>query len=257
MGFEPQIRKIISQIRPDRQTLMWSATWPRDVQQLARDFLNDPYQVHVGSLDLKANDMIEQIIEVLTDYAKYPKLVHYLEKYQQNGKILVFVETKRGCDQLTRSLMGQGIRAKAIHGDKTQYERDQALLDFRMGRIPILVATDVAARGLDIKDVALVINFDMASNIEDYIHRIGRTGRAGATGVAVSFFTEKSSRMAKELIGILRKANQPVPPELLAYTGEVRGGGGGNHYAPSGGKPNYSLPSDGGSWRGGGGGRPY
>jgi ATP-dependent RNA helicase DDX5/DBP2 len=140
---------------------MWSATWPKDVQQLARDFLVEPYQVHVGSLDLRANHMIDQIVEVCTDYEKYPRLVGYLEKHTKDGKILVFVETKRGCDQLTRSLTGQGIRARAIHGDKTQQERDQTLLDFRNGRVPILVATDVAARGLDVKDVCLVVNFDM------------------------------------------------------------------------------------------------
>jgi ATP-dependent RNA helicase DDX5/DBP2 len=161
MGFEPQIRKIVSQIRPDRQTLMWSATWPKEVQALARDFLNDPYQVHVGSLELRANKDIEQIVEVCTDYEKYPKLVNYLEKHGKDGKILVFVETKKGCDQLTRSLNGQGIRARGIHGDKSQQERDQMLLDFRQGRVPILVATDVAARGLDVKDICLVVNFDM------------------------------------------------------------------------------------------------
>jgi ATP-dependent RNA helicase DDX5/DBP2 len=162
MGFEPQIRKIVSQIRPDRQTLMWSATWPKDVQQLARDFLVDPYQVHVGHMDLRANIMINQLVEVVTDYEKYPKLVKYLQDPQYlEGKILIFVETKKGCDQLTRSLQGQGVRTKAIHGDKTQYERDAALLEFRQGNIPILVATDVAARGLDVKDVGLVVNFDM------------------------------------------------------------------------------------------------
>lgn len=162
MGFEPQIRKIVSQIRPDRQTLMWSATWPKDVQQLARDFLVDPYQVHVGSLDLRANQMIEQVVEVVGDYEKYSRLVYYLQQYQADGgKVLVFVETKKGCDALTRSLNGQGIRARAIHGDKSQYERDQTLLDFRTGVTSILIATDVAARGLDVKDVQLVVNFDM------------------------------------------------------------------------------------------------
>ncbi len=234
MGFEPQIRKIVSQIRPDRQTLMWSATWPKDVQQLAHDFLVDPYQVHVGSLDLRANTMIEQIVEVVTDYEKYSRLVYYLNQYNASGgKMLVFVETKRGCDALTRSLSQQGIRAKGIHGDKTQYERDQTLLEFRNGSAPILVATDVAARGLDVKDVQLVVNFDMPNNIEDYIHRIGRTGRAGATGVAVSFFTEKHARLAKELIGILRDAKQNIPKELQSLA-PAHGGGGASRYAPAG-----------------------
>jgi ATP-dependent RNA helicase DDX5/DBP2 len=175
MGFEPQIRKIVSQIRPDRQTLLWSATWPREVQQLARDFLVDPYQVHVGSLELRANEMIRQVVEVVTDYDKYPRLVNYLSQYTAGGrggggaiiapgeisKVIVFVETKKGCDQLTRSLRSQGYSARAIHGDKTQQERDQTLKEFREGRLPVLIATDVAARGLDIKDVQIVVNFDM------------------------------------------------------------------------------------------------
>lgn len=191
MGFEPQMRKIVSQIRPDRQTLMWSATWPKEVQQLARDFLNDPYQVHVGSLELRANEAIKQIVEVVSDYDKFPRLMSHLRAAERGAKMIVFVETKKGCDQLTRSLRGQGIEARAIHGDKQQHERDHALREFRDGYVPILVATDVAARGLDIKDIQVVINFDMTNTIEDYIHRIGRTGRAGAKGLSITFFTGK------------------------------------------------------------------
>lgn len=161
MGFEPQIRKIVSQIRPDRQTLMWSATWPKEVQQMAHDFLHDYYQVHVGSLDLRANDMIEQVIEVVTDYDKFPRLLHHLREFRSEDKIIVFVETKKGADQLTRSLRGQSVPARAIHGDKSQQERDDTLAEFKSGRTSILVATDVAARGLDIKDIRAVINFDM------------------------------------------------------------------------------------------------
>lgn len=161
MGFEPQIRKIVSQIRPDRQTLMWSATWPKEVQQLSRDFLTDPYQVHVGSIDLRANEAIQQVVEVLSDYDKYPRLVNHLRDYQDGSKIIIFVETKKGCEQLMRSLRSQSFHARSIHGDKSQDERDQALRDFREGYIPILVATDVAARGLDVKDIRVVVNFDM------------------------------------------------------------------------------------------------
>ena len=159
--FEPQLRKIVSQIRPDRQTLMWSATWPKEIQQLARDFLSDPYQVHVGSLDLRANINIRQIVEIVTDYDKYPRLIDHLRNYTDGSKVIVFVETKKGCDQLTRSLRGQSFPAKCIHGDKSQQERDDTLRDFRESRFPILIATDVAARGLDIKDIQIVVNFDM------------------------------------------------------------------------------------------------
>lgn len=225
MGFEPQLRKIVSQIRPDRQTLMWSATWPREVQAIARDFLSDPYQVTVGSLDLRANIMIRQIVEVVTDYEKYSRLVHHLRDYNDGSRVLIFVETKKGCDQLTRSLRMEGYPARAIHGDKSQDERDEALRDLRDGRAPILCATDVAARGLDVKDIRIVINFDMPGGIEDYIHRIGRTGRAGAKGLSVSFFTDKSSKIARELVNILQEAKQEVPPKLESMGGSSFGGG--------------------------------
>lgn len=161
MGFEPQIRKVVSQIRPDRQTLLWSATWPKEVKALARDFLVDAYEVHVGSMELRANTMIRQFIEVVSDYDKYPRLMHHLNKFNDGSKVLVFVETKKGCDQLTRSLRGQRLPVICIHGDKSQQERDSSLAEFKTGRTPILIATDVAARGLDVKDVQLVVNFDM------------------------------------------------------------------------------------------------
>lgn len=216
MGFEPQIRKIVSQIRPDRQTLMWSATWPKEVQNMANDFLKDPYQVHVGSLDLRANKDIEQRIEMLTDYDKFTRLTDLLRNLPKNDKAIIFVETKKGCDQLTRSLKDQNLNVGSIHGDKTQHDRDNTLRSFKNNYLNILIATDVASRGLDIKDIKLVVNFDMPSNIEDYIHRIGRTGRAGATGLAVSYFTEKHNRMANELYEILKEAEQIIPPKLEA-----------------------------------------
>lgn len=124
------------------------------MKQLAADFLQDPYEVHVGSLELRANTSITQLVEVLDDYSKYPRLLYYLKKHNDGGKMLVFVETKKGCDQLTRSLRGEGLPVVAIHGDKSQQDRDDALRDFKSGRYSILVATDVAARGLDIKDVS-------------------------------------------------------------------------------------------------------
>lgn len=161
MGFEPQLRSIVSQIRPDRQTLMWSATWPREVKSLAKDFLQNFYEVHVGSLDLHANQAITQIVEVVLNSEKYSRLTHYLSKFADGSKVLIFVETKKGCDILNRSLRSERFHVRSIHGDKSQQDRDEALADFKSGRVSILVATDVAARGLDIKDVQLVINFDM------------------------------------------------------------------------------------------------
>ena len=239
MGFEPQLRKIVSQIRPDRQTLMWSATWPREVRNMANDFLKDYYQVTVGSLELAANKDIAQHVEVVSDQDKYPRMTAFLKEHGVE-KMLVFVETKRGCDQLTRSLQHAGFPARCIHGDKSQDERDWVLGQFRMGQCSLLVATDVAARGLDIKDIKMVVNYDFPSNLEDYVHRIGRCGRAGNKGTALSFFTMKSGKWATGLCKILTDAGQPVPPALQQQCGTVNSYGGGGRYSrPGGGKSRY------------------
>ncbi|PIA51709.1 hypothetical protein AQUCO_01100527v1 [Aquilegia coerulea] len=148
MGFEPQIRKLISQIRPDRQTLYWSATWPKEVEALARQFLQNPYKVIIGSSDLKANHSINQIVEVLTDGEKYNRLIKLLNEQMDGSRILIFVETKKGCDQVTKKLRMDGWPALSIHGDKDQAERDWVLAEFKSGRSLIMIATDVAARGL-------------------------------------------------------------------------------------------------------------
>ncbi len=232
MGFEPQLRKIVSQIRPDRQVLMWSATWPRSVQNLASDYLDDFYQVTVGSLDLAGNKSITQTIEVCTDKDKYRSLLRHLrENLTPKDRVLVFVETKKGCDMLTRSLRMDGFQARAMHGDKSQEERDWVLREFKSCQSTLLVATDVAARGLDVDDIRMVVNFDMPNDMENYVHRIGRTGRAGKKGDAVSFFvSEKNGRLAKDLLEILNRTQQIVPPELQALAsfnpGRVGGGGG-------------------------------
>jgi ATP-dependent RNA helicase DDX5/DBP2 len=214
MGFEDQIRSIISQIRPDRQTLMWSATWPREVQALARDYLKNYYQVTVGSLDLTANKNITQITEIVEDKDKFDKFSKFLRKNNTGGRILAFVETKRGADMLVRYLRQDGWRAQAIHGDKLQTERDRVLAEFRDGTCTLLVATDVAARGLDVKDVCYVVNYDFPKNMEDYIHRIGRCGRAGAKGISVSFINSSSIKLSKELVRVLEDGRQQIPREL-------------------------------------------
>ncbi|TMW64904.1 hypothetical protein Poli38472_009071 [Pythium oligandrum] len=234
MGFEPQLRKIVSQIRPDRQTLMWSATWPKEVVSLANDFLTDFIQVTVGSLDLTANKRIKQIIEVMDDYSKYNALTNHLKDIYEGGRIIIFCETKRGADELSRNLRATRYGCKSIHGNKSQEERDWTLKEFKEGRTQILVATDVASRGLDIKDIRYVVNFDMPKNIEDYIHRIGRTARAGNKGTAISFFTNDNSRLAGPLLKILREADQEVPRELEAMGGRFGGGGGSGNYGRGG-----------------------
>lgn len=201
MGFEPQIRKIVGQIRPDRQTLMWSATWPKEVQQLARDFLNNPIQVNVGSLDLKVTDHVKQIVKCVTEGQKLNETLNILRSIDKHSRVIIFTKSKRGADDLTRELRRDGFNALAIHGDKEQRERDYVIEEFKAGRTTIMVATDVASRGLDVKDIRVVINYDFPMCVEDYIHRVGRAGRKTADGysegTAVSFFTDTSARVTR------------------------------------------------------------
>ncbi|KAI3985658.1 hypothetical protein MKX01_033941 [Papaver californicum] len=148
MGFEPQIRQIVSQMQTDRQTLYWSATWPKEVENLAKQFLRNPYKVIIGSPDLKANMSITQVVDVVTDMEKYSRLMKLLQEQMDGSRILIFSETKKGCDQVTRKLRMDGWPALCIHGDKSQEERDFVLAEFKSGRSLIMTATDVAARGL-------------------------------------------------------------------------------------------------------------
>merc|ERR1719412_2181362 len=226
MGFEPQIRKIIEQIRPDRQVLMWSATWPKEVRRLAEDFLTDYMHINIGSQEMHANHNILQIVDVCEEYQKEQKLARLLEECASDpsAKILVFVETKRKADELTRLMRRDGYPAMCIHGDKEQKEREWVLGEFKGGSTSILVATDVAARGLDVDDVKFVINYDYPSNAEDYVHRIGRTGRKGRTGTAYTLFTPKNGAKAKDLVEILTEAKQVINPKLheLSITGAFR-----------------------------------
>jgi ATP-dependent RNA helicase DDX5/DBP2 len=228
MGFEPQIRLIVDQIRPDRQTLMWSATWPKEVRKLAEEFLGEYSMINVGYLDLHANHNITQIIECVENRDKEARIIELMRHItSENAKVLVFVETKRGCDQLCYYLNRMGYRSTAIHGDKTQFDRERTLNDFRSGRCKCLIATDVAARGLDVKDIAYVINYDFPNSTEDYIHRIGRTGRADHRGIATTFFTAEDGKHSKQMISVLREANQHIPEKLYEYMRTCRGGGGG------------------------------
>ncbi|KAL9323301.1 hypothetical protein ACSQ67_008158 [Phaseolus vulgaris] len=224
MGFEPQIRKIVNEVPNRRQTLMYTATWPKEVRKIAADLLVKPVQVNIGNVDeLVANKSITQHIEVLPLMEKQRRLEHILRSQDQGSKIIIFCSTKKMCDQLARNLTRQ-FGAAAIHGDKSQAERDHVLSQFRTGRSPVLVATDVAARGLDIKDIRVVVNYDFPTGVEDYVHRIGRTGRAGATGLAYTFFGDQDAKYASDLIKVLEGADQKVPPELRDMS--LRGGGG-------------------------------
>ncbi|TPX42797.1 hypothetical protein SeLEV6574_g05401 [Synchytrium endobioticum] len=248
MGFEPQIRKIVDQIRPDRQTLMWSATWPKAVEKLARDYQNEAIQVNIGSLDLSASRNITQVVELIPAMEKNNKLFQLLERIEGEAgvnKTIIFTGTKRSADNLTQSLRRYGTNALAIHGDKSQSERDWVMAEFKAGRASTLIATDVAARGLDVKDIKYVINYDFPNNIEDYVHRIGRTGRAGAKGTAFTLFTPENYSQASDLYKIMLEAEQMIPAGFkeIASTkfyggssgGPKRrwGGGGGSGYGGS------------------------
>ena len=232
MGFEPQIRKIIEQIRPDRQVLMFSATWPKEVKNLAEEFLNDYVQINIGSMNLSANQNILQIVEVCEERQKDKKMIKLMQEIQsdKNSKTLIFAETKRDVDDLKYFLMQNNFRALAIHGDKSQRERDFVLNKFRSDPKSILIATSVASRGIgelfrilhisnfsrnllyltDVDDVKFVINYDFPMNTEDYVHRIGRTGRSNNKGTSYTFFTRDNAGNGKadELIAILQESNQ-------------------------------------------------
>lgn len=231
MGFEPQIRKIIEQIRPDRQTLMWSATWPKEVRKLAEDYLGDYVQINIGSMQLSANHNILQIVDVCQEHEKENKLNVLLQEIGQSqdpgAKTIIFVETKRKVENITRNIRRYGWPAVCMHGDKTQQERDDVLYQFKQGRASILVATDVAARGLDVDGIKYVINFDYPNSSEDYIHRIGRTGRSKSKGTSYAFFTPSNSRQAKDLVSVLQEANQVISPQLQGMADRCGGGGGG------------------------------
>lgn len=230
MGFEDQVRKICSQIRPDRQTLLFSATWPRTVQSLARDLCGQaPVQVNIGSDELTANKNIKQYVEVLneTGYAldqRKQELLDTALASLQNERIMIFTQTKKAAENLCYMIQRK-FNAEWLTGERKQEERDWVLRQFRSGAVSVLVATDVAARGLDVKGVSAVINYDMPSNIEDYVHRIGRTGRAGTSGESFSMFSSaENGRMARDLIQIMKDAGQQVPPELYALRNSTTGG---------------------------------
>ncbi|MCO5563217.1 hypothetical protein L7F22_016854 [Adiantum nelumboides] len=236
MGFEPQIRKIVEQMdmprAGERQTMLFSATFPREIQRLAADFLYNYIFLAVGRVG-SSTDLIAQKVEFVNDNDKRSMLMDLI--HAQNGNIihgkkqqsltLVFVETKRGADALENWLCRQGFPATTIHGDRSQQEREHALRSFRTGVTPILVATDVAARGLDIPHVAHVINFDLPNDIDDYVHRIGRTGRAGKSGLATAFFNENNLSMARPLVELMQEANQAVPDWLMKYAARASFGG--------------------------------
>ena len=227
MGFEPQIRRIVESegMPTERQTFMFSATFPVEIQRLAADFMREYIFLAVGRVGAASKD-VTQRVEWVDQNDKIEFVIDFLTRVPA-GLVLIFVETKRGADHLEEVLCRDGYPASSIHGDKSQREREDALKSFKSGKTPILVATDVAARGLDIPNVTQVINFDMPSNVDDYVHRIGRTGRVGNVGHALSMMNDKNKNTAKELAELLIENEQVCPPWLENMAFNNSGGRGG------------------------------
>ncbi|KOO35986.1 dead-box ATP-dependent RNA helicase, partial [Chrysochromulina tobinii] len=215
MGFAPQIDKIFQLLPSKRQTLFFTATWPREVQQLAKSYLSpNAMQIFVGGADTKlvANKSVTQKFEQLTPAEKPERLMKVIMEQPADAKIVVFCNTKADCAKLEADQKRLGRGTCAIHGDKDQWERERALQAFSSGKAPIMFATDVAARGLDVRGVTLVINYDLPQGddgVENYVHRIGRTGRAGATGIAITFWNDRvDKRQGAKLAALLADAGQ-------------------------------------------------
>lgn len=228
MGFEPQIRSILKRLPRKRQTLMFSATWPEEVRRLANDFLFNPIHIRLGDQNnLQANENIHQyLIPLRSADDKDNETVKLIKsKISHHGdNILLFVARKNTCNFVANMLTRCGVHAAAMHGDRTQEFREQTLATFKNGNLPVLVATDVASRGLDVKGLTAVVNYDMPGSAEDYVHRIGRTGRAGATGESFTFVTQGNEDIWKvqSIVEIMEKTNQPIPGEIQHLINELR-----------------------------------
>ncbi|KAL6239786.1 Pre-mRNA-processing ATP-dependent RNA helicase prp5 [Aspergillus navahoensis] len=215
MGFEPQVMKILSNVRPDRQTVLFSATFPRNMEALARKTLTKPIEIVVGGRSVVAPE-ITQIVEVCNEDKKFVRLLEllgnlYSTDENEDARSLIFVDRQEAADTLLRELMRKGYPCMSIHGGKDQIDRDSTIEDFKAGIFPVLIATSVAARGLDVKQLKLVVNYDAPNHLEDYVHRAGRTGRAGNTGTAVTFLTEDQERYSVDIAKALKQSGQEIP----------------------------------------------
>ncbi|XP_050299462.1 probable ATP-dependent RNA helicase DDX46 [Anthonomus grandis grandis] len=221
MGFEPQVMRIIDNVRPDRQTVMFSATFPRQMEALARRILYKPIEVQVGGRSVVAPE-VEQHVVVIEEEQKFLKLLELLGIYQEQGSIIVFVDKQENADILLKELMKASYNCMSLHGGIDQFDRDSTIVDFKSGKIKLMVATSVAARGLDVKQLILVVNYDCPNHYEDYVHRCGRTGRAGNKGFAYTFITPEQARYAGDIIRAHELANVPVPDSLKALWDEYK-----------------------------------
>jgi len=220
MGFEPQVKKIMNNIRPDRQTVMFSATFPKVVEKHAKSILDNPVQIICGGVSV-VSDTITQHIEVIGAEAKNKRLLELLgDWYNLGDNILIFVDRQEDADELFRDLIKAGYVALTLHGGKDQNDRDHTLADFKNKDNTLMVATSVAARGLDVKDCTLVINYNCPNHYEDYVHRVGRTGRAGKKGTAYTFIEPEEDAYAPDMVNALKLAGEETIPEMLTALAE-------------------------------------
>jgi len=233
MGFLPQVKNVVRVLSQDRQTMLFTATMPSDLRQVLRDLLKDPEQILVDAPSTVNTDIEQKMVEV-SSTGKQDALLEAVNSKTES--VLVFTRTKRRTDKVAQFLLSYGVKADRIHGDRSQGQRQKALDAFRTGRVKVLVATDIAARGLDIPLVELVVNFDLPEGKEDYVHRIGRTGRAGARGEAISFVAPEDRAQWADIMGTKRPAGATKP---------VRGNGG------NGGRPQGRSQRFGGTQSGG------
>ena len=214
MGFEPQVMRILNNIRPDRQTVMFSATFPRSMEALARRVLTKPLEITVGGRNVVCAD-VTQMIEVIDEDRKFVRLLEILGQWSdRETKALIFVDRQESADDLLRDLMRSGYSCLSLHGGKDQADRDSTIADFKNGVVNVLIATSVAARGLDVKSLDLVVNFECPNHLEDYVHRCGRTGRAGQKGTAITFVTPSQDKYSGDLVKALQLSGQPIPKDL-------------------------------------------
>lgn len=229
MGFEPQIMKILNNIRPLRQTVLFSATFPPKMEALSRKALTKPVEIIVGGRAVVAPE-IKQLVEVRNEKSKFVRLLELLGEIHQDedARSLVFVDRQESAEGLMNQILRRGYPSHTIHGAKDQYDRDSVISDFKAGIFPVLVATSVAARGLDVKQLKMVVNYDCPNHLEDYVHRAGRTGRAGNTGLAVTFITDDQGRYAGDIVKALKQSGNEVSDEVQslanAFEDKVKAG---------------------------------
>jgi ATP-dependent RNA helicase RhlE len=245
MGFIHDIKRVVAMLPKQRQTLFFSATMPQEITRLADSMLTDPARVAVTPQATTVDRIVQRVIH--TEKSAKPALLVDVLKTEKTDRVLVFTRTKHGADKVVRALQKTGFGAEAIHGNKSQNQRERVLADFKSGRLRILIATDIAARGIDVDGVSHVINYDLPNIPESYVHRIGRTARAGAEGIAISFCDQEEGAFLRDIERMIR-ITIPATGERQAHKPAQRNAGNRN-----GGRPHRGGHQQRGNGGGGGG----